>query len=314
MKGILNQRSPLRWAGGKFNILPQLRGHLPEARCLIEPFVGGGSVFMNTDYDRYILCDSNPALINFWQHVTFHTPALLRRAWSLFKEGGTREAYERNRRAFNTITLATDRLRGESLEWAALFLYLNRHCFNGIQRTNQKGEFNVPYGRHSMPYFPCQEIACFADKARETMTRFICADFRTTFRMLPDICRDHSAPGDVAIYCDPPYLPPDGKDGFTHYNGRTFTREDHRELAAHLVRAGQHYGIRAVISNSDTAETRQIYSSFELHTLNVRRSVAASGRARQPAKEVIGVYSFAAERQCKGAVASDSHLTTTEVL
>ena len=55
MKGILNQRSPLKWAGGKFDVVPQLREHLPKASYLIEPFMGGGSVFMNTDYDRYVL-------------------------------------------------------------------------------------------------------------------------------------------------------------------------------------------------------------------------------------------------------------------
>ncbi|ECI4647705.1 DNA adenine methylase, partial [Salmonella enterica subsp. salamae] len=100
-------RSPLKWAGGKFDVVPQLREHLPKAGYLIEPFVGGGSVFMNTDYDRYVLCDSNPALINFYRLLTYNTTALIDRAWSLFRDGGTREAYERNRRTFNTITLAT---------------------------------------------------------------------------------------------------------------------------------------------------------------------------------------------------------------
>ncbi|HGJ3231504.1 TPA: hypothetical protein ACJW4O_000492, partial [Salmonella enterica subsp. enterica serovar Grumpensis] len=68
-----------------------------------------------------------------------------------------------------------------------------------------------------------------------------------------------------------------------------FTREDHRLLVAHLIQANKLYGVRSVISNSDTEETRKIYSPFELHTLNVRRSVAASDKGRQSAKEVIGV-------------------------
>ncbi|END1167103.1 Dam family site-specific DNA-(adenine-N6)-methyltransferase, partial [Salmonella enterica subsp. enterica] len=216
MKGILNQRSPLKWAGGKFDVVPQLREHLPKAGYLIEPFVGGGSVFMNTDYDRYVLCDSNPALINFYRLLTYNTTALIDRAWSLFRDGGTREAYERNRQTFNTITLATARLRGEYLEWAALFLYLNRHGFNGMHRTNQKGEFNIPFGKHSLPYFPYMEMRLFADKARETMTRFVCADFRTTMKGLPDICHGISFHADklsdAVIYCDPPYLPLKDKD------------------------------------------------------------------------------------------------------
>ncbi|EBE4778264.1 Dam family site-specific DNA-(adenine-N6)-methyltransferase [Salmonella enterica] len=294
MNGILNQRSPLKWAGGKFDVAPQLREHLPKASYLIEPFVGGGSVFMNTDYERYVLCDSNPALINFYRLLTYNTSALIDRAWSFFKDGGTRAAYERNRQTFNTITLATARLRGEYLEWAALFLYLNRHGFNGMQRTNQKGEFNIPFGKHNLPYFPYMEMRLFADKARETMTRFVCADFRTTIKGLPDICHRVSfhagTPSDAVIYCDPPYLPLEDKDSFTHYNGKAFTREDHQVLAEALVKAYRLYGVKSVISNSDTVETRKIYSQFELHTLNVRRSVSASSKGRKPAKEVIGVY------------------------
>ncbi|EBS4091364.1 DNA adenine methylase [Salmonella enterica subsp. enterica serovar Thompson] len=294
MNGILNQGSPLNWAGGKFKVVPQLREHLPKASYLIEPFVGGGSVFMNTDYERYVLCDSNPALINFYRLLTYNTSALIDRAWSLFKDGGTRAAYDRNRQTFNTITLATARLRGEYLEWAALFLYLNRHGFNGVQRTNQKGEFNIPFGKRNLPYFPYMEMRLFADKARETMTRFVCADFRTTMKGLPDICHRVSfhagTPSDAVIYCDPPYLPLEDKDSFTHYNGKAFTREDHQALAEALVKAYRLYGVKSVISNHDTEETRKIYSQFELHTLNVRRSVSGKASSRKPAKEVIGVY------------------------
>ncbi|EGL8528277.1 Dam family site-specific DNA-(adenine-N6)-methyltransferase [Salmonella enterica] len=278
-------RSPLKWAGGKYEVMPHLRKHLPKGKCLVEPFAGGGSVFMNTDYDRYVLCDSNAALINFYQHLTYNTPALIDRAWSLFRDGGTREAYNHNRQAFNTLTLSHDLQRGEYLEWAALFLYLNRHSFNGLQRTNQKGEFNVPFGNHHLPYFPYVEMRLFAEKARNTLTRFICADFRSSIRNFPGY-----VPSDeVVIYCDPPYLPLDDKDSFTCYNGQAFTREDHRALVAYLVHTSELYGAKVVISNSDTEETRKIYSPFTLHKLDVKRSVSASAKGRKKAAEVIGV-------------------------
>lgn len=299
MNGILNQRSPLKWAGGKFNVVPQLREHLPKASYLIEPFVGGGSVFMNTDYERYVLCDSNPALMNFYRLMTYNTTELIDRAWLLFEDGNTPEAYKNNREAFNTITLSHDKTRGQYVKWAALFLYLNRHGFNGMQRTNLKGECNVPFGKYKNVHFPEEKMRQFASKARETMTRFICADFRTTMKGLPDICHRVSfhagTPSDAVIYCDPPYLPLKDKDSFTHYNGKAFTREDHRALAAYLVQAHQLYGVKSVISNHDTEETRKIYSQFKLHTLNVRRSVSASSKGRKPAKEVIGVYPPAPE-------------------
>ncbi|EAQ9984662.1 Dam family site-specific DNA-(adenine-N6)-methyltransferase [Salmonella enterica] len=314
-------RSPLKWAGGKREVVPELRKHLPKAKCLIEPFVGGGSVFMNTDYDRYALCDSNAALINFYQHLTYNTTALIDLAWSLFKDGGTPEAYKRNRQAFNTISTAYNRSHYTSLVWAALFLYLNHHCFNGLYRTNLKGGFNVPFGKRCLPPFPYMEMRLFAEKARDTGTRFVCADFRTTIRALTGICPYISFHADklsdAVIYCDPPYLPLGDKDSFTHYNGKSFTEDDHRSLVAHLIKAEQLYGVKSVISNSDTEATRAIYSPFRLHKLDVKRSVSASTEGRKKAPEVIGVldgrerYVSAPRQEGKAFAAALFQSTTT---
>ncbi|MGU6906487.1 DNA adenine methylase [Salmonella enterica subsp. enterica serovar Sandiego] len=314
-------RSPLKWAGGKREVVPELRKHLPKAKCLIEPFVGGGSVFMNTDYDRYALCDSNAALINFYQHMTYNTAALVELAWKFFKGGNTPEAYEGNRKTFNEITLSHDKSRSQYLEWAALFLYLNRHGFNGVYRTNLKGEFNVPFGKYDQPYFPYVEMRLFAEKARDTGTRFVCADFRTTLRALTGICPDISFHADklsdAVIYCDPPYLPLGDKDSFTHYNGKSFTEDDHRSLVAHLIKAEQFYGVKSVISNSDTEATRNIYSPFRLHKLNVKRSVSASAKGRKKSPEVIGVldgrerYVSAPRQEGKAFAAALFQSTTT---
>ncbi|EKD5379877.1 Dam family site-specific DNA-(adenine-N6)-methyltransferase [Salmonella enterica subsp. enterica serovar Anatum] len=299
-------KPPLKWPGGKYKVMPHLRKHLPKGKCLVEPFAGGGSVFMNTDYDRYVLCDSNAALINFYQRLTYNTTALIDRAWSLFRNGGTRKAYNQNCQAFNTLTLSHDLMRNQYLEWAALFLYLNRHSFNGLQRTNRKGEFNVQFGKRDLPYFPYVEMRLFAEKARNTMTRFICADFRSSIRNFPGY-----VPSDeVFIYCDPPYLPVNDKDSFTRYNGQTFTREDHRALAAYLVHTSELYGAKVVISNSDTPLTCEIYAPFTFHELEVRRSISASAKGRKKAAEVIGVlddrerYASAPRRPGKATAAA----------
>ncbi|EIC8753076.1 Dam family site-specific DNA-(adenine-N6)-methyltransferase [Salmonella enterica] len=314
-------RSPLKWAGGKREVVPELRKHLPKAKYLIEPFVGGGSVFMNTDYDRYVLCDSNAALINFYLHLTYRTGRLIDRAWSLFRYGGNREAYNCNRQTFNTISITHDRSSRKKLQWAALFLYLNHHCFNGLYRTNLKGGFNVPFGKRCLPPFPYMEMRLFAEKARDTGTRFVCSDFRTTIRALTGICPDISfhanKVSDAVIYCDPPYLPLSDKDSFTHYNGKSFTENDHRALVAHLIEVERLYGVKSVISNSDTEATRAIYSPFRLHKLDVKRSVSASAEGRKTAHEVIGVldgrerYVSAPRRPGKSTAAALLQPTTT---
>lgn len=275
-------KSPVKWAGGKTRVMPQLLKHLPKADCLIEPFVGSGTVFMNTEYRRYVLCDSNAALINFFSVLTRFTDELIDVARSFFTDGNFSEDYYACRDGFNFISKNHLAAIGTArkVQWAAMFLYLNRHGFNGLYRVNQKGEFNVPFGRYAAPYFPEKEMRLFAEKANDTKAVFIDGDFRHT---IPDVAQ---LVYDAVIYCDPPYIPASKTANFTAY-GKPFTTLDHRDLVALLVAANRQHGTRSVISNSDTPETREIYSAFNLHAFSVRRSVSA--KSRDMAGEVIGV-------------------------
>ncbi|MDU5549042.1 MAG: Dam family site-specific DNA-(adenine-N6)-methyltransferase [Citrobacter freundii] len=279
-------RSPIKWAGGKTRIMPQLLKHLPKADCLIEPFVGSGTVFLNTNYRSYILCDSNRALINFFRVLTADTERLINIARSMFHGDNTRERYYERRKLFNSMQWSDTTKADPALLYAALFLYLNRHGYNGLYRANLKGEFNVPFGKHAEPYFPEAEIRLFAEKANDTKAIFMHSDFRLSIRAVV------YASYDAVIYCDPPYIPASETANFTAY-GKPFTLDDHRSLVTNLLNAHRQFGHRAVISNSDTPETREIYSAFNLHSLSVRRSVSA--KSRDMAGEVIGVL-----RVCDG--------------
>lgn len=196
-------KSPIKWAGGKTRVMPQLLKHLPKADCLIEPFVGSGTVFMNTEYRRYILCDSNAALINFFNTLTKHTEELIKTAQMFFLDGNFSDDYYACRDGFNFISKNQLAAIGTArkVQWAAMFLYLNRHGFNGLYRVNQKGEFNVPFGRYATPYFPEKEIRLFAEKANDTKAIFIHSDFRHS---IPDVMQ---LAYDAVIYCDPPLHP-----------------------------------------------------------------------------------------------------------
>ncbi|HDT1355086.1 DNA adenine methylase [Citrobacter freundii] len=273
-------RSPIKWAGGKTRVMPQLLELLPKADCLIEPFVGSGTVFMNTDYRRYVLCDSNAALINFFNMLTRYPDELIKLARSFFLDGNFSEDYYACRDGYNFIS--KNKLAGLSrkMQWAAMFIYLNRHGYNGLYRVNQKGEFNVPFGKYAKPYFPEKEMRLFAEKANDTKAIFLHSDFRHS---IPDVMQ---LAYDAVIYCDPPYIPVSDTSNFTAY-GKPFTLGDHRDLVATLINAHRQYGTRAVISNSDTPETHDIYSAFNLHAFSVRRSV--SSKSRDMAGEVIGV-------------------------
>ncbi|WP_374041235.1 DNA adenine methylase [Klebsiella pneumoniae] len=273
-------KSPIKWAGGKTRVMPQLLKHLPKADCLIEPFVGSGTVFMNTEYRRYVLCDSNRALINFFHALREDPERLILVARNVFRNGNNEDSYYEERKLFNHLSWDDECAEDYVVRWAASFLYLNRHCFNGLYRTNADGGFNVPFGRYKQPYFPEAEMRLFAEKARDTRALFLCNDFRTS---IPYIAKNRP---DSVIYCDPPYIPASKTANFTAY-GKPFTLDDHRALAATLIDAHRQHGARSVISNSDTPETREIYSAFNLHAFSVRRSVSA--KSRDMAGEVIGV-------------------------
>lgn len=275
-------RSPIKWAGGKTRVMPELLKHLPKADCLIEPFVGSGTVFMNTEYRRYVLCDSNRALINFFEMLTRHTEELIKSARMFFQDGNFSEDYYACRDGFNFISknCLIGAGTARKVQWAAMFLYLNRHGYNGLYRVNLKGEFNVPFGKFAAPYLPEKEMRLFAEKANDTKTVFFHSDFRDSIHGVMRL------PRDAVIYCDPPYIPTSNTSNFTAY-GKPFTLEDHRALAAALMAVNRQNGTRSVISNSDTPETSEIYSAFNLHALSVRRSVSA--KSRDMAGEVIGV-------------------------
>lgn len=164
-----------------------------------------------------------------------------------------------------------------------MFLYLNRHCFNGLFRVNGKGDFNVPCGSCRKHYFPYQEIRAFAEKANSTETWLIHGDFRSTLRA----ARFFFAKGHtLCVYCDPPYLRFSGKDNFTAY-GKPFDEHEHVRLRAALDRLSQETGgmTSITISNSDTPETRRIYRGYRMNCIQAPRSVGA--RTSEPAPEVI---------------------------
>ncbi|HCM6450222.1 TPA: Dam family site-specific DNA-(adenine-N6)-methyltransferase [Klebsiella pneumoniae] len=273
-------KSPIKWAGGKARVMSQLLEHLPKADYLIEPFVGSGTVFMNTEYRRYVLCDSNRALINFFRMLTSNTERLIDTARGMFLGGNNEEQYYKRRALFNSMQWSDTDKADTALLYAALFLYLNRHCFNGMYRVNQMGEHNVPFGKYTAPYFPADEMRSFSEKANDTKAVFIDGDFSHT---IPDVMQlTHGS----VIYCDPPYIPISKTANFTAY-GKLFTLDDHRVLVTTLLDAHRQHGTRSIISNSDTPETRAIYSSFKLHAFSVRRSISA--KSRDMAGEVIGV-------------------------
>ncbi|EFA5644545.1 TPA: Dam family site-specific DNA-(adenine-N6)-methyltransferase, partial [Escherichia coli] len=210
------ERSIFKWAGGKFGVLEQIFRYLPEGKRLIEPFVGGGAVFMNAGYQENLLNDVNADLINFYKTLQREAHSLITLAHRFFQDYNTQEGYLAVRNAFNKQVY-------DDLHRAAAFLFLNRHCFNGLTRYNQAGEFNVGYGKYKTPYFPLQEMEAFL--GAEGRSEFVCGDFAAVI--------EAAGEGDV-IFCDPPYEPLPNTEGFTNYSGHDFKFEEQKRLVSLL--------------------------------------------------------------------------------
>ncbi|EPU9086124.1 DNA adenine methylase [Enterobacter hormaechei] len=259
-------KTPLKWVGSKVRIMPQLLNHLPEGKRLVEPFAGSCAVMMNTDYDEYLIADVNPDLIGFYRAAAVDPSALIERAKHLFATFNTEHGYYDSRDSFN---------HDADPEWRpALFLFLNRHGFNGLCRYNKEGRFNVPYGKYKKPYFPEVEIKAFAEKAKRAT--FVCASYSATLDMVSD--------GNDVIYCDPPYLTESAN--FTAYHSNGFNHMDQGRLARKLRRLAEK-GVSVVASNSDLEMVHYLYAGFEAVKIKAPRSVGAAAASQKSAAELI---------------------------
>lgn len=266
------KRAFLKWAGGKYALVDAINHVLPPAEKLIEPFVGAGSVFLNSDFDHYLLNDINADLINLYQVVKRQPRSFISDARRLFTaQHNQADAFYSLRREFN--------LSDDTYYRSLLFLYLNRHGYNGLCRYNASGQFNVPFGKYKKPYFPQAEIEFFAEKAKKAT--FTCQPFQNSFR--------RARRGQV-IYCDPPYLPLSPTASFTSYASGGFSLDEQAVLAKKAEQAAFKRGISVVISNHDTSLSRLYYQQAELTPLQVNRYISPKGETRKKVAELLAYY------------------------
>jgi DNA adenine methylase len=238
----------LKWAGNKYPIIGPIRSilsTLPGHGRLIEPFAGSAAVFLNTQYHHTVLSDINDDLIGLYQMLQVEGPEFIDFCRAYFTDVyNTPEQFYQLREQFNR----TDDRAVKS----ALFIYLNRHCFNGLCRYNLQGEFNVPFGRYKKPYFPQAEMQAFYEKSQSAEIRH--QDFVSAMQA--------AEPGDV-IYCDPPYVPLSATANFTSYSKGAFSMPQQEQLATLAGQLAQR-GVYVLISNHNTAFTQQVYQSAQI--------------------------------------------------
>jgi DNA adenine methylase len=266
------QRAFLKWAGGKYRLLEEIQRHLSPGSLLIEPFVGAGSVFLNTDYPEYWLADINRDLINLYNTVKHSPQQFVSDSRHWFQERyNSPGAYYQLRETFNQSV--------DPYQRSLLFLYLNRHGYNGLCRYNSRGNFNVPFGTYKKPYFPEEELYCFAKKAQRAT--FVCENYTQSLRR---------ASQRAVVYCDPPYAPLSTTANFTAYHTQGFTLIDQQQLAMLAHQTMLETGATVVISNHDTTQTRHWYQHAQLTPVTVRRLISREGQGRVLVPELLARY------------------------
>lgn len=271
MNRVVPARPVLKWAGGKARLAKAICALLPQRiDTYFEPFVGGAAVFFAlTKQGRYrkaVLSDSNPELINLYRVLKTDVAGVIKtlRGWKYDEE-----QYYYRRDEYRPRT---------AVARAARTIYLNKTGYNGLYRVNRSGQFNVPFGRHTNPTI-CDEanLQNVAECLKHVELQV--SDFAA-------IC-ELARPGD-AVYFDPPYLPVSETAYFTSYDKQPFGIEQHARLAAVFSDLARRK-VRAVLSNSDTPETRDLFHRWKTQHIQVPRAINSRATARGPVGELLVV-------------------------
>jgi DNA adenine methylase len=257
----------LKWAGGKRQLLAQLAPYIPTAYgAYIEPFLGGGALYLALKPARAILADLNQDLILCYQIIRDQLDALLA---DLDHHIYDRDYYYR--------------LRAEPAEMlspvarASRFLYLNKCGYNGLYRVNARGQFNVPFGRYPRPPRLYREEAIRTTSALLRSADLRTAPFQETM--------DRGAKDDF-VYLDPPYQPLSPSSNFTAYTAGTFAGEDQKELAR-WYRLLDTRGCRLMLSNSSAPLIRELYHDFRIEEVRATRAINSNPLARGAVTELV---------------------------
>ena len=282
----------VKWAGGKTQLLPEIRKHYPHRiKKYCEPFVGGGAVLFDVlqkcHPEEVLINDVNAELINTYSQIknncNFLTEQLSRiqlKYKSQTLEENRNFFYEKRSR-YNELKI--NRNDTENLEKAALFIFLNKTCFNGLYRVNKKGEFNVPFNNAKNPQI-CDEENLKA-----------CSELLKNIQMKTgdySCCKDF-IDNETFVYLDPPYRPLTQTAAFTSYSENQFSEKDQIELGKFIAEISSK-GAKVLASNSDPKNTNKndnffddLYSNFAIERISASRMINSNAKKRGAISELL---------------------------
>ena len=272
----------LKWAGGKTQLLADISNAYPDGfgdtiNKFVEPFVGGGAVLFDVlskyQLEEVYISDINAELINMYIMVRDHIDELIeilsayQQDYIALDTEGRKDYYYNKRDEYNL--LIQNGQSQEGVESAALFIFLNRTCFNGLYRANKCGLFNVPTGDYANPLI-CNEANLRSVSEALENVHIVCADYSASI--------DH-IDQNTLVYLDPPYRPLKGRDSFTSYTEQDFDDSCQRALAGFIEEINAK-GAYIILSNSDPKNVDpeddffdDLFADYDIQRINAKRRI-----------------------------------------
>ena len=283
----------IKWVGGKTQLLEDIKKSLPKnlserkELTYVEPFVGGGAVLFwilqeYPNITKAVINDINAELICTYRVIRNNVEPLITELSRLqaeylpLDEEGRKDYFLQQRALFNSKETS-------DVQTAALFIFLNRTCFNGLYRVNSKGAFNVPHGRYSNPRI-CDEATLRADSALLQKVEILCGDFAQTGKYAGE---------NVLYYFDPPYRPLTETAAFTSYSADGFNDAEQTRLRDFCDEIAGHKSM-FIASNSDPQNVDsedkffdKLYEMFNIKRVSAARMINSKGDGRGAISEIM---------------------------
>lgn len=268
----------LKWAGGKTQILDQITAHMPqEYDRYFEPFIGGGAVLLAVSPKVAVINDINTQLINLYKQIKSNAKTVISLVNELDNNVCDKDFYYAVRTRYNE-KISNDVLDAEC---AALLIWINKHCFNGLYRVNGKGLFNVPYNNK------INGESIDKDNIAAISEYFNCADIQIFCEDFEAVCENVHA-GDF-VYFDSPYIPVSDTANFTDYSKAGFSLSDHERLAE-LFKRLDSIGAKLLLSNNDVPIVHSLYKGYDIHSFTVKRMINRDAAKRTGIEVLIKNY------------------------
>ena len=265
----------LKWAGGKRQLLKDIKKHIPEKfSTYYEPFLGGGAVLFELQPSKAVVNDINEELMNVYLVIRDHNEELIEELKKHERKNSEEYYYEireldRDKRKYEQLS---------NIEKAARIIYLNKTCYNGLFRVNSQGQFNVPYGRYKNPDIvnevTLRAVSNYFNKAKIT---FKWGDFEEAVK---------GAREGSFVYFDPPYDPVSDTSSFTGYDINGFDKEEQlrlKELCDKLNKKG----VKFLLSNSATDFILDLYKDYNITIVQANRAINSKADKRGKVDEVL---------------------------